>query len=230
MTFASTSCESGQTALIELAFDGWMQPASGSAAARPEHRVMAKAEPDARDIRLSALMASAQTGDRAAYSFLLRECVPVIRAAAARRAPADRIDDVVQEALLTLHNARHTYDPSRSFVAWLSVIADRRAIDLMRRVVRDHSREVHAPVHYEQHADPGANPETPTEQAETRAQMRQAVKTLPPRQREAIEQVVLAERSLREASSITGQTDGSIKVSLHRALRALRLKTERESR
>mgnify|MGYP006273641581 CR=1 FL=1 len=176
------------------------------------------------------MQASAQTGDRAAYSTLLRECVPVIRAAAARRTPADRIDDVVQEVLLTLHNARHTYDPSRSFVAWLSIITDRRAVDLMRRVLREGSREVHAPVHYEQHADAGASPEAPIEQAETASRVREAVKTLPQRQREAVEHVMLSERSLKEASSITGQSEGSIKVSLHRALRALRLKIEREPR
>jgi DNA-directed RNA polymerase specialized sigma24 family protein len=39
---------------------------------------------------------------------------------------------------------------------------------------------------------------------------------------------VLSERSLKETSAITGQSEGSIKVSLHRALRALRLKIERE--
>ena len=213
--------------MIELTFDGWMQASRGTSAARLERRVMARAEPDARDVRLSALMASAQTGDRAAYSNLLRECVPVIRTSASRRAPADRIDDVVQDVLLTLHNARHTYDPSRSFVAWLSIIADRRAIDLMRRVVREGSREVHAPIHYEQHADPDARPDAPVEHAETARQVRQAVKSLPQRQREAVEHLMLSERSLKETSSITGQSEGSIKVSLHRALRALRLKIER---
>jgi RNA polymerase sigma-70 factor (ECF subfamily) len=68
----------------------------------------------------------------------------------------------------------------------------------------------------------------PHQQAETARQVRQAVKTLPQRQREAVEYVVLSDRSLKEASAITGQSEGAIKVSLHRALRALRLKIERE--
>ena len=183
---------------------------------------------DSSDFRLSALMTSAQAGDRAAYGALLRECVPVIRRVATRRAPADRMDDVVQDVLLTLHNARHTYDPSRSFTAWLTVISDRRAIDLMRRVVRHNSREVHAPLQYEQHPDLDADPAAPQERTETAKQVRQAVETLPQRQREAVQHVVLSERSLKETSAITGQSEGSIKVSLHRALRALRLKIERE--
>ena len=65
-------------------------------------------------------MAAAQTGDQAAYEALLRDCVGVIETVARRQGvPADRIDDVVQEALLTVHRARQTYDPARSFTAWL---------------------------------------------------------------------------------------------------------------
>src|SRR6516164_6672016 len=50
--------------------------------------------------------------------------------------PFDFIDDVVQETLLTVHQARHTYDPNRSFTAWLRTIAQRRAIDGLRRAAR----------------------------------------------------------------------------------------------
>src|SRR5258708_17376704 len=106
------------------------------------------------DHRRSALMAAAQAGDSAAYRMLLRDCIPVIKSVARRRrVDADRIDDVVQDVLLTIHRARHTYDPSRSFTAWLCVIAERRAIDLLRRTRRVDMREVHAPLAFESHAD-----------------------------------------------------------------------------
>ena len=107
------------------------------------------------DRHLSGLMRDAQDGDRHAYACLLRECEPVIRRAARKvGVSGDRIEDAVQETLLTLHNARQTYDPTRSFTAWLSVIAQRRAIDILRRSGRSDRREVHAPVVYEQHAIP----------------------------------------------------------------------------
>ena len=77
------------------------------------------------DIRRSALMAAAQTGDRTAYETLLRDCVPFIASLARRQGvPSDRTDDVVQEVLLTVHRARATYDPWRSFDAWLRVIVE----------------------------------------------------------------------------------------------------------
>jgi RNA polymerase sigma-70 factor (ECF subfamily) len=63
-------------------------------------------------------MAAAQAGDSAAYQTLLRDCIPVIKSVARRRrVDADRIDDAVQDVLLTIHRARHTYDPSLVSVA-----------------------------------------------------------------------------------------------------------------
>ena len=103
---------------------------------RSSHR-MATAEPHtmtAEDARRSALMAAAQAGDKIAYQTLLRDCVPLIRAIARRLGVnPGQVDDVVQEVLLTIHRARQTYDPVRSFTAWLRIIAERRAIDLLRQ-------------------------------------------------------------------------------------------------
>ena len=118
---------------------------------------MATAEPikpTADDMRRSALMAAAQAGDKTAYETLLRDCVPLIRAIARRQGvSADQVDDVVQEVLLTIHRARQTYDPSRSFTAWLRVIAERRAIDLLRQTGRRGARELHAPIAFENYPD-----------------------------------------------------------------------------
>jgi DNA-directed RNA polymerase specialized sigma24 family protein len=89
---------------------------------------------DEADRQRSALMVAAQVGDRAAYETLLRGCVPLIKGVAYRQGvPPDGIDDVVQETLLTVHRARQTYDPNRPFSAWLRTIAQRRAIDAIRR-------------------------------------------------------------------------------------------------
>jgi RNA polymerase sigma factor (sigma-70 family) len=82
-------------------------------------------------------MAAAQAGDRAAYETLLRDCIPFIaRVARGEGIRPDLIDDVVQETLLTVHRARQTYDPNRSFTAWLRTIAQRRVINGLRRTGR----------------------------------------------------------------------------------------------
>lgn len=184
----------------------------------------------AEDARRAAQMAAAQAGDRAAYEALLRDCVPFIKTVAARQGvPPDRCDDVAQEVLLTIHHARQTYDPARSFNAWLRVIAERRAIDLLRQLRRRGARELHAPVAYKSHPDAGADPARGVEHAEASRRVDEALATLPPRQREAVEALVLKEQSLAEAAQSTRRSSGSLKVNLHRALKALRVRFERTS-
>lgn len=180
------------------------------------------------DAKRSALMAAAQRGDRAAYDKLLRGCVPFIVGIARRRGvPLDRTDDVVQETLVTIHGARATYDPRRSFDAWLRVIAERRAVDVLRQAYRHGRHEVHAPLAYESHADEDVNLAAGIEQDEKAGLVQIAVAALPERQREAVHHLMLEESSLDDAAALTGRSKGSLKVNLHRALKALRLKLDR---
>jgi RNA polymerase sigma factor (sigma-70 family) len=175
------------------------------------------------DARRSAWMAAAQAGDQAAYAALLRDCVGVIESVARRQGvPSDRIDDVVQDALLTVHRARQTYDAARSFTAWLRIIAERRAIDLLRKTGRHAVREVHAPLAYERQADESAASRRAALGAEVTHRLGDAVADLPRRQREAVQLLVLQERSLAETAAETGRSKGSLKVNLHRALKSLR--------
>ena len=95
---------------------------------------------------LGELMVGAQAGDKARYARLLAACETLVRRAARRvGVPSDLIEDVVQESLITMHNARQTYHPSRSFSDWLGVIARRRAIDALRRNGGHGRRELHVP-------------------------------------------------------------------------------------
>ena len=175
------------------------------------------------DARRAAWMAAAQAGDRAAYEALLRDCVGVIASVARRQGvAADRIDDVVQDTLLTVHRARQTYDPTRSFTAWIAVIAERRAVDLLRKTSRHTSREIHAPLAYERHADESVASMRTALGSEATRRLGEAVAGLPARQREAVQHLVLQERSLAETAAVTGRSTGSLKVNLHRALRSLR--------
>lgn len=191
-----------------------------------KHRTLLSAEPtrvhDEADLRRAAWMAAAQGGDRRAYERVLADSVPLIRAVARRQGVApDTVDDVVQETLLTVHRVRHTYDPSRSYDAWLSAIAARRAIDALRSHGRRDRRELHD--EYLLEIQPDQNDATRETEREQQAQhLREAIATLPPGQREAVEQLALKERSLAEAAQHTGRNTGALKVNLHRALKALR--------
>jgi RNA polymerase sigma factor (sigma-70 family) len=197
----------------------------------PERRVIVQTQDSMADARRSAWMVAVQAGNSSAYQQLLRDCIPIVKSVVRRRGvPPDRLDDAVQDVLLTIHRARQTYDPRRSFTAWLSVIAERRAVDLMRRTHRQYGREVHAPIEFESHADDTADPGRGVAQADASGTVARALDTLPARQREAVQHLVLEERSLEETVALTRRSKGSLKVNLHRALKALRGRMEPGSR
>lgn len=170
--------------------------------------------------RWAALLTAAQGGDGDAYRIFLAEILPFARAIARRHGCADPlIEDVVQEALLTLHRVRHTYEPGRRVKPWLATIVERRAIDARRRQRRVARHEVSNPYVYETFADPDANK---AEGAVSAAAVGPILEHLTPGQREAIELVKLKEMSLVEASAESGQSVAALKVNVHRALKRLR--------
>ncbi len=174
----------------------------------------------------SGWMAQAQDGDNAAYGRLLADIAPFVRVLVRRRcADADKAEDIVQEVLLTLHRVRHTYDPARPITPRLAAIAGRRSIDALRRRVRLTAHEVNDPYAYETFADDGANKEM--EAGDAAQALAGLIATLPPGQREALELVKLKELSLLEASQISGQSVAALKVGVHRAIKALRLRAGR---
>lgn len=174
---------------------------------------------DARDVRWSALMAAAQQGDVRAYNTLLRESLPLLRAICRRRiADAAEAEDAVQDTLLALHQVRHTYDPARPFRPWLAAIAERRAVDRLRRHFRSGAREVEL-TEADDHASPAAHG---GEERIAARQLRAAVAELPQAQRDALQLTKIEDLPLAEASKRAGTTVGAMKVATHRALHSLR--------
>jgi RNA polymerase sigma-70 factor (ECF subfamily) len=206
----------------QLTFGRLLGPMTSGPAVSPGEQAGPAAAPE--PARLRELMAAAQAGNAEAYRVLLTECVPLIRRLA-RLGGADTnsIDDVVQDSLMTIHRARHTFDPARPFTPWLRAIVQRRSIDMRRRSGRQASRELHAPLAYDSHPDPAASAEQQVTQQARAARLAEAVALLPPGQRQALEQLGLQERSLKDVSAHTGRSAGALKVNLHRALKSLRM-------
>lgn len=162
-------------------------------------------------------MASAQDGDQAAYCRLLKAIVPAVRGMARRHIYQDDalLEDVVQDVLLTVHRIRHTYDPGRPFLPWLSAIVSARAIDALRARGRRQSWEVideeAVLAHPAAHDEPAA-----------RQQLDDLLGRLPDRQRRMVELVHLREMSLAEAAAASSTTLSAVKSVLHRAFNTLR--------
>lgn len=176
--------------------------------------------PADRDLEWSILMARAQDGDSRAYRCLLEEVTPYLRSLAAsrHRDPSDA-EDAVQDILLTIHAIRQTYDPSRPFRPWLVTIANRRLVDRLRRQGRLRSRETALTSDHETFPARQANLD---EEVSFRHELKVALDTLPPRQRQAIRLLKLKEMSLKDAAAATGLSVTALKGATHRALKNLR--------
>ena len=171
------------------------------------------------EARAASLMREAQQGDEDAYAELL-----VVLAAAARsyvrsslRAPMPWIDDAVQETLVAVHHARHTFDGRRPFAPWFYAIAHHRFVDVVRREQRVRRYEVGVDV-WPEASGPPHDRESPVDMEA----VRRALASLPPRQREVVEALKLHDETVRDVAARLGMTMSSVKVTAHRGYRMLR--------
>lgn len=162
-------------------------------------------------------MAAAQHGDRQSYEVLLTRIAGVARGFVRKRV-GDSVwcDDVVQESLLAVHRARHTYDRARPFAPWLYAIIHHRFIDAVRVQRRRLMREVQVDT-------PRDEGERPVQERDALLRdVRRAVSGLPDNQRRVIELLKFEDLSVREVASRLNMSETNVKVTAHRGYRALR--------
>lgn len=167
---------------------------------------------------LGALWAQAQAGDAASYRQLLQQLAGLLRGYLRRRLSAqpDAVEDLVQETLLTIHQKRHTYRPGEPLTAWVHAIARYKWIDHLRRHQRREA--LHEDIDDWQDSLLANDPEPAQD---SQRELAQLLAQLPDKQRQAIECTRLQGLSVQEAAQATGQSVASIKVNVHRGLKAL---------
>lgn len=172
-----------------------------------------------RDEHWRAWMTAAQGGDSASYERLLRELLPHVRRQVRRRMfDSSGVEDVVQNVLVSIHRARHTYRPERPLAPWVNAIARNAVIDAIRERGRRSQREISLEI--EGVAEPVA-PEAPTRE-ELQPELQQALESLPAAQRQAVSLIHLEGLSVAEAAERAGVSRSALKVRAHRGYRAMR--------
>jgi RNA polymerase sigma factor (sigma-70 family) len=157
-----------------------------------------------------ALMDAALAGDGAAYALLLREMLAWLRGFYARRLPASAVDDAAQEALIALHEKRHTYTPGRPLRPWVAAIARYKWIDRLRTL------RTHVPLE-----DAALPHHDDTRSRDGAMMLAVLLARLKPAQADAIRLVKLQGYSVAEASRMTGQSEPLVKINIHRGIARL---------
>jgi len=168
--------------------------------------------------QLTFWMRAAQAGDREAYRRLLVAIQPRIRSIVRSRVREEAAaEDVVQNALLSIHRGRRTYRPERPFGPWMGAIVRNAIADHFRERRRRGDREV------ELVAEELADREASEGDADRRLapELASALEKLPQGQREAVTLIQVEGLSVAEAALRAGVSAGALKVRAHRGYRAL---------
>jgi RNA polymerase sigma-70 factor, ECF subfamily len=165
---------------------------------------------------LELLMAAYQAGDFAAARSLIERLSPQLHRFfdAQSKNPADA-DDLLQEAWLRIHRARHTYRREKPVLPWVYAIARRVRVDHYRRRVRTTTHEQRwEQLDDETFTSPADAPRTEDLEA--------LLAPLSESQREVLQMLKVAGMSLEEVARATSCSVGSVKQKVHRAYEKLR--------
>lgn len=171
----------------------------------------------AREAQLQALLLRGLAGDARAYREFLAALALHVRGFLRRRLqrrPAE-IEDLLQEVLLAVHNARHTYQPQQPLTAWVQAIARYKLADYLRRYAH------HDALHEVLEDDSDLFATSDEAPAQANRDLGKLLGRLPARQRLPIVHVKLEGLSVEETARITGLSCSAVKVGIHRGLKAL---------
>ena len=169
-----------------------------------------------------ALMILSLNGDQRAYASLLQETSHLLRPFLAKRLTfTNEVDDLMQEILISIHKARHTYDGKRPYKPWVYAIARFRLQDYLRAHYSDQLRHALDLSEVEE-----ILPEYVTETAISYESIRREVQKLPEKQATILQLMHQEGYTAKEVAVKMGMNESAVKVAAHRAYKILRKKLE----
>ena len=157
-------------------------------------------------------------GDETAFAEIFAHFGPRVKAFLIKSGSAAAVaEDCAQDVMATVWHKAGQFDPARASVAtWIFSIARNRRIDLLRKARRPDPEDLP----WGPEAEP--DPADAFALQQENARLGQALKALPPAQRELIEKAYFGDLSHGEIAGVTGLPLGTIKSRIRLALDKLR--------
>ena len=168
----------------------------------------------------------ARARDKAAFAVLFDFYAPRIQLFLLRmRVERSLADEIAQDAMLTLWQKAHLFDPAKSSLAtWLTRIARNRRIDLLRRARVDYRDPFEHALDLADDSRPGAGLQMEAEERETI--LRAAIADLPGEQVLLVKLAFFEGMTHSQVAAETGLPLGTVKSRLRLAFSRLRRAVE----
>lgn len=164
------------------------------------------------------LMAAHADGDSAAFESLFRRRAPELLRLVRRHIPEEDVArDVVQQAFVQLHTARHDFRTDARLRPWLNTIA----LNLVRQHYRRRKVRKEGPMSEGLGIAEELRPSR-LEREQDASRLREALGLLPDGQREVVVLHWFEEKSFAEVAELVDSSEGAVRVRAHRAYKRLR--------
>jgi len=155
-------------------------------------------------------------GDRTAYADFLSQLSPILYRLIRRKIPMCDVEDVLQEVLISIHKARHTYDGKRPLMPWVIAIASFRMTDCLRKTYSE-MRHIQVDI-----ADYENVLEAVTETPGDNESINEMLVGVGQRERKILSLMHVEGYTASEVGSQLGMKESAVKVAAHRAIKKIR--------
>jgi RNA polymerase sigma-70 factor (ECF subfamily) len=165
---------------------------------------------------LTVLLRSGLGGNHGDYARFLEAITPLLRRVVGGRIAMSDVEDVVQEILISIHKARHTYDGERPIMPWVTAIARFR--------ISDHLRKYYASMQHQTIDIRGLEEILPdvTEDTESSESVIELLKGVPEKQQRILTMMHVEGYTAKEVGKQLDMQESAVKVAAHRALKKIR--------
>ena len=167
---------------------------------------------------LATLFRSGLEGNQVDYARFLASITPRLKRMVGKRLNMAEVDDVVQEILISIHKARHTYDGLRPLMPWIASIAKFRITDHLRK-------------HYTSRRDKTVDISDleniladVTEEAGDRESIDELLEDVPEQHKRILTLMHVEGFTAKEVGAQMNMNESAVKVAAHRAIKKIRKK------
>ncbi len=172
---------------------------------------------------MELLLEQSLQGNQRAYALLLIETSRFLRQFLIKRLNlTHELEDILQEILISLHKARHTYDGCRPYKPWVYAIAKFRLQDYLRVHYSDQLRQA---IDFDELEESYCDYSSET--ALSYESIRVQVQMLPEKQATILRLMHQDGFTAKEVAEKLGMNQSAVKVSAHRAYKILKEKLGR---